>query len=154
MPHIHELFDFVVSVFVVYDSKVLLVNHPKYGKWLPIGGHVELDEDVEQTLFREIQEESGLEVEIINSKPSISSPGTKFLPAPNYLDVHEANAPHKHIALIYFARAKNNRHALSSEHLNMRWLDEGDLEKPEYGLDPAIRFYCQKAIGAAGRTNG
>lgn len=34
MPHIHEKYDFVVSLLIVPDGKVLLVNHPRYGKWL------------------------------------------------------------------------------------------------------------------------
>lgn len=60
MPHIHERYDFVVNAFIVFNNKVLLVHHPKYDKWLPMGGHVELDEDPEEALFREIEEETGL----------------------------------------------------------------------------------------------
>jgi ADP-ribose pyrophosphatase YjhB (NUDIX family) len=52
MPHIHELYDFVVTVFIVHKDKVLLVHHPRYGKWIPMGGHIELDEDPEEALFR------------------------------------------------------------------------------------------------------
>ncbi len=47
MPHIHELYDFVVSAFIVHRGRVLLIYHKKYDEWLPIGGHVELDEDPE-----------------------------------------------------------------------------------------------------------
>jgi ADP-ribose pyrophosphatase YjhB (NUDIX family) len=96
MPHIHDLYDFTITVFIVYDNHVLLVNHPKYNKWIPMGGHIELDEDVEEALFREIKEETGLDVEILSNKPSIDSPETKFLLTPNYLDVHQANPPHYH----------------------------------------------------------
>ena len=71
MPHIHEKYDFVITVYIVYDKKVLLVHHPRYGKWIPMGGHIELDEDPEEALFREIQEETGLEVEIVAEKPSM-----------------------------------------------------------------------------------
>ena len=71
MPHLHELYDFVVSAFIVHDDKVLLVHHPKYDKWIPMGGHVELDEDPETALFREIEEETGLEVSILSSKPTL-----------------------------------------------------------------------------------
>lgn len=45
MPHIHELYDFTITVFIVHDGRVLLVNHPKYDKWIPMGGHIELDEE-------------------------------------------------------------------------------------------------------------
>lgn len=66
MPHIHDKYDFVITVFIVYKDKVLLVHHPRYDKWIPMGGHIELDEDPEQALFREIKEETGLEVEIFS----------------------------------------------------------------------------------------
>src|ERR1700722_12135452 len=132
MPHIHDKYDFVVSVFIVNKGKVLIVNHPRYDKWIPMGGHVELDEDPEQALFREIQEETGLEVEILSTKPKIKQPGTKFLLTPRYMDVHEANLPHKHIALVYFAKSKSNKHILSDEHTAIEWLGLEDLEKPKY----------------------
>lgn len=149
MPHIHELYDFVITVFIVHDNKVLLVHHPKYDKWIPMGGHIELNEDVESALFREVEEETGLEVEILSDKPNIETTDTKFLLTPNYMDVHEANAPHKHIALVYFARAKNNQHKLSDEHSEIHWLSADDLEKPEYSLSESVRFYCKEAIKAS-----
>jgi ADP-ribose pyrophosphatase YjhB (NUDIX family) len=149
MPHLHELYDFVIAVFIVHDNKVLLVHHPKYDKWIPMGGHIELDEDVEMALYREVQEETGLEVEILSKKPDIDTTDTKFLPTPNYMDVHEANAPHKHIALTYFARAKDGHFTISDEHSDIHWLTREDLDKPEYNLSASVRFYCQEALKAA-----
>ena len=150
MPHIHELYDFTVSVFIVYRGKTLLVHHPRYDKWIPMGGHVELDEDPEQALYREIKEETGLEVEILSKKPAITAePTTKLLPAPNYMDVHYANAPHKHICLIYFAVAKHDNHVLSAEHTDIHWVGESELENPEYNLEPSVKFYCREAIRMA-----
>jgi ADP-ribose pyrophosphatase YjhB (NUDIX family) len=146
MAHIHEKYDFVISVYIVFGDKVLLVNHPRYNMWVPMGGHIELDEDPEQAIFREIKEETGLEVEILSDKPTISSPGTKFIFTPNFVDVHVANPPHKHIALTYFARATTNKHVLSDEHSDINWLSEADLEKPEYNLSEAVKFYSRAAI--------
>ncbi|MBP9865972.1 MAG: NUDIX domain-containing protein, partial [Candidatus Omnitrophica bacterium] len=54
-PHIHAQFDFVVSVFIIHKGRVLLVHHKSYDEWLPIGGHIEMDEDPEQALYREIK---------------------------------------------------------------------------------------------------
>jgi 8-oxo-dGTP pyrophosphatase MutT (NUDIX family) len=149
MPHINKRYDFVVTVFIVHKHKVLLVHHPRYDKWIPMGGHIELDEDPDEALFREIKEETGLEVKILNTKPKITHHGTKFLYTPSYIDVHDANPPHKHIALVYFAVAKNNNHVLSDEHLDIHWLGINDLENPNYSLSDSIKFYCQEAIKAA-----
>jgi 8-oxo-dGTP pyrophosphatase MutT (NUDIX family) len=129
MPHIHEKYDFVVNAFIVFQDKVLLVHHPRYDKWLPMGGHVELDEDTDEALFKEIQEETGLEVELLNSKPDIPSPETKFLYTPNYMEVHDANPPHRHIALNYFARTKDDAFVKSDEHDEIRWFSTSDLDQ-------------------------
>jgi len=150
MPHINDKYDFVISVYIVYKGQVLLVNHPRYKLWVPMGGHIELDEDPEQALYREIEEETGLTgIEILSSRPSIDQRGTKFLPTPNYMDVHEANPPHKHICMVYFARAKNKNHRLSDEHIAIEWLGLEDLDKPVYSLENAVKFYCQEAIKVA-----
>jgi ADP-ribose pyrophosphatase YjhB (NUDIX family) len=146
MPHIHEKYDYTVTVFIVHKEKVLLVNHPRYGKWIPMGGHVELDEDPELALYREVAEETGLEVEVLSTKPQIESPGTKFLLSPHYVDVHEANPPHKHISFIYFARAKSPKFSLSNEHEAIKWFTETELEDQQYHLAPAIIFYAREAL--------
>lgn len=149
MAHIHEKYDFVISVYIVHDGKVLLVHHPRYDKWIPMGGHIELDEDPEEALFREIQEETGLKVEILATKPDVKQSDTKFVYAPRFIDVHDANTPHKHIALVYFAKAKTNEHILSAEHSEINWLSIGDLNKPEYALSNSVKFYCREALAAA-----
>ena len=59
MAHIHEKIYFTVEVFVVYGNKVLLRKHDKYGIWLSVGGHIELDEDPNQAALREVREEVG-----------------------------------------------------------------------------------------------
>lgn len=150
MPHIHEKFDFTVTAFIVYDGSVLLVNHPRYQKWIPVGGHIELDEDPEEALYREIVEETGLQdIEVLSERPPVTSPETKFLLTPNYIDVHEANPPHKHISLTYFVKAGNNQHVLSDEHTDMRWFSVDDLQDPQYQLTPSVQFYGAQAIAKA-----
>ena len=149
MPHIHEKYDFTITVFIVFDGKVLLVNHPKYNMWIPMGGHIELDEDPEEALYREIIEETGLEVELLTNKPELPSPGTKFLPTPSFMDVHEANPPHKHISLTYFARAKSDEFKLSNEHDELKWFAPEELEDTKFLLSPAIKFYCLQALETA-----
>ncbi len=150
MPHIHEKYDFVISAFIVYENKVLLVNHPRYNKWLAVGGHIELDEDPEQALYREIKEECGLEVDVLSPKPSFVSPDSKILITPEFIDVHPAGGEHQHISLVYFAIARGNAHKLSSEHTDMQWLSETDLDNPKYNISESIKFYCRDALQKAG----
>jgi 8-oxo-dGTP pyrophosphatase MutT (NUDIX family) len=74
MAHIHEKIDFTVAIFVVQEAKVLLIHHRKLNRWLPLGGHIELDEDPEFAALREAREESGLEVELIGERPPTTEP--------------------------------------------------------------------------------
>lgn len=149
MPHIHELIDYTISVFIIHDNQILLVEHPRYDKWLPIGGHIELDETPEQALFREIDEESGLNVRILSDKPDGDEPDQQYLLRPNYLDVHDANPPHRHVAFIYFGVSDSSAFRKSAEHTDMRWVAADNLENPQYHLAPHLLFYARAAFAAA-----
>ena len=56
---------FTATGFLVRDGKVLLVNHRKLKRWLPVGGHIEAGEDPMQALRREVREEVGLDIAIV-----------------------------------------------------------------------------------------
>ena len=159
MSHIHALYDFVVSVFIVYPStrkggvhqkRVLLVYHKKYREWLPIGGHIELDEDPEQALYREIKEESGMRVRILTKAPSIAHDGVKPIPTPSFVDAHKISRTHKHVAFIYFGVSKSAKVRLHTrEHREYRWFRKKDLLDRRFGLTRSIRFYCREALKRA-----
>lgn len=147
MPHIHKVYDFVVSVFIVHRDKVLLIYHKKYKEWLPIGGHIELDEDPEEALYREIKEESGLKVRVLSHVPRIKHKGVKPLPTPSFADVHKISRDHKHIALVYFGTSSSDRVRLHvREHREFRWLSKKELYDPRFQLTRSIRFYCREAL--------
>lgn len=147
MPHIHEKIDFTVAIFVVHEEKILLIHHRKLGKWLPLGGHVELDEEPEQAALREAREESGLEVELIGERPPTTSPGTRALIAPRFLDIHRITDTHDHIGLIYWARPKGGSIVLAEEeHHAIRWCTAGELLALDPPMSEAVKWYCLKAI--------
>src|SRR5207237_10734044 len=129
MAHIHEKIDFTVAIFVVRDEKILVIHHRKLDKWLPLGGHIELDEDPEQAALREAKEESGLEVELIGERPPTTSPGTRALIAPRFLDIHRITDTHEHVGMIYWARPRNGAVALAAaEHHAIRWCSAEELD--------------------------
>ena len=153
MPHIHEKIDFTVAIFIVQDGKILLIHHRKLDKWLPLGGHIELDEDPEQAALREAREESGLEVELLGERPPTTSPGTRALIAPRFLDIHRISETHEHIGLIYWARPKNGKLALAdAEHHDIRWCGIDDLEKLQPPMTDAVKWYCRQAIAEISRA--
>src|SRR6202046_448234 len=135
MAHIHEKIDFTVAIFVVRDRQVLLLPHRKLNKWLPLGGHIELDEDPEIAALREAKEESGLDVELLGERPPTTEPGTRALIAPRFLDIHRINETHEHIGMIYWARPVNGAVTLASEeHHDIRWCSSDQLDT----LQPAM----------------
>ena len=147
MAHIHEKIDFTVAIFVVQDSRVLLIHHRKLDKWLPLGGHIELEEDPEQAALREAREESGLDVELIGERPPTTEPGTRALIAPRFLDIHRITVTHEHIGMIYWARPKNGRLTLAErEHHDLRWCSSAELDALQPAMSNAVKWYCRKAI--------
>ena len=147
MPHIHKKIDFTVAIFVVHQGHVLVIHHRKLDKWLPLGGHIELDEDPEHAALREAREESGFEVELIGERPPTTGPGTRALIAPRFLDIHRISETHEHIGMIYWARPRNGRMALAAEeHHDIRWCAPSDLDALQPPMSDAVKWYCRKAI--------
>jgi len=147
MPHIHEKIDFTVAIFVVHNAKVLLIHHRKLDKWLPLGGHIELDEDPEQAALREAREESGLDVELMGERAPTTESGTRALITPRFLDIHRISDTHEHIGMIYWARPKNGSIQLAQEeHHDIRWCTSGELDTLQPPMSKAVKWYCRKAI--------
>lgn len=160
MAHIHEKIDFTVAIFVVHDGKVLLIHHRQLDKWLPLGGHIELEEDPEQAALREAKEESGLDVELLGERPPTTSPGTRALIAPRFLDIHRISATHEHIGMIYWARPKAGSSCCddrapqrgvptklaTEEHHDIRWCSAEELDRLVPQMTDAVKWYCRRAI--------
>lgn len=147
MPHLNYYLDWTVSVFIVFDRRVLLVDHKQLKKWLPVGGHIDPGEDPEQAAHREVMEESGLSIELVGSRPPDGFEGTRPLVAPVYLDVHHISGEHHHLGMIYFAQATTDAVKLAEkEHNDIRWFTAKDIEINTLNIPDAVRFYSREAI--------
>ncbi len=147
MAHIHEKIDFTVAIFVVHSGRILLIHHRALNRWLPLGGHIELDEDPEAAALREAREESGLEVELLGERPPTTGPGTRALIAPRFLDIHHITDSHEHIGLIYWARPRNGQLTLAAaEHHDIRWCSTEELDTLQPPMADAVKWYCRKAL--------
>lgn len=92
-----------------------LVEHPVRRRLLPPGGHVEPDENTREAVLRELAEETGLEVDLLQPPgPTVPSAfaGTVvdrpwwILEHPIPYDNH-LNAPHVHVDHVYVAVARS-----------------------------------------------
>jgi ADP-ribose pyrophosphatase YjhB (NUDIX family) len=148
MGHIHELIDFIVNIYIINNDKILMIKHKSLGIWLPVGGHIEPNEDPEEALYREVKEECGLEIELVNKTYGISDDECKFLPVPNFLDIHNISDKHKHIAFEYVAIAKSNIVKFNKEeHDEIKWFSEEKIDKLE--LKNNVRFMAKEAFKIA-----
>ncbi|MFH1827115.1 MAG: NUDIX domain-containing protein [bacterium] len=150
MSHIHDKIDFVSTAFIVYRDKVLLVHHKILKTWLPVGGHIELDEDPIEALYREIKEETGIDkkdISVVTEKPDIKIKKVKFLFTPRFLDIHYFSAKHRHTNFIYFIKSKTDKVILNKkESNNIRWFTKSEILNKKYKIIPQIKFLTMKAL--------
>lgn len=145
MPHINKHLDFTVEVFVVFDGKVLLRKHDKYGIWLAVGGHIERDEDPSEAAIREVREEVGLTIELMDVREYKGDEKVTELVVPISVNRHRISETHEHVAFVYFAKAMSNRVVPEKLNDEWRWCAEEDVDRiPD--LQSNIGFYAKKAL--------
>ncbi len=150
MSHLHKKIDFTVEVFIVHKNKVLLRRHDKYKIWLGVGGHIELDEDPNQTAIREIKEEVGLNIKLANKLTLYKyvTKNYKELIAPKFLNRHRINKIHEHVTSVYFATSKTNKVITGGrdKSTEWKWFSLNELNKNSYGIKKDIIFYAKQAL--------
>ncbi len=101
-------------------EKVLLTLHPRFGRWLQLGGHCEpTDADILSAALREATEESGIE-------------GLRLDPDLAAIHVHPVTCslgvPTRHLDLQFIAPAPAGAEiAISDESLDLKWWPIDDL---------------------------
>ena len=146
MPHIHDLIDFTVEVYIVCENTVLLRKHDKYGLWLGVGGHIELDEDPNEAALREVREEVGLDVKLISDEPPYEDGAYRELIPPRFMNRHPITETHEHVSLIYFARSDAKELSLSETEKSeeCRWFTFEELD--DTTIKERIRHYARAAL--------
>jgi len=122
---------FTSTVFVVDLSKeaILLHWHEKVCAWLPPGGHIEIDEDPVQTAKREVLEETGLKVKIIEQKNNENLQEVRQIEPPYTILLEKIDDPksnsHEHIDMIYFGMKIDDLDIPK----NWQWVTKEQLER-------------------------
>src|SRR5579883_2753829 len=112
--------------FLVWRERVLLHWHRKNSLWLPLGGHIEANEDPVQCVLREVQEESGVAVELFGAPSAFPFSAPLQLPPPVTIlleRVSDGTQMHEHIDLIYFCRPRDAGTPRTIFDPTFRWLD-------------------------------
>ena len=122
---------FTSTVFVVdlLKKAILLHWHEKVGAWLPPGGHVEKNEDPIQTAKREVLEETGVNIKIVEKKNKLKFKEVTQLEPPHTILLEKIDDPksgiHEHIDMIYIGI---NIQDLDTPR-NWQWVTKKQLEK-------------------------
>jgi 8-oxo-dGTP pyrophosphatase MutT (NUDIX family) len=129
----------ITASAIVLDStrrQVLLTLHPRLGRWVQMGGHIELgDPTVEAAALREATEESGIH-------------GLALDPDPVDLDIHAFDCPkgrpNRHLDVRFRVLAPAGAvERRSHESLAVGWFDVGALPA---GLDASTLRLIARAV--------
>jgi 8-oxo-dGTP diphosphatase len=124
-----------VGAILVCSGRILLEkrkNEPGKGKWSCPGGMIELGETAEQTIAREVLEETGLIVE----KPEL-------IDVVNNVELDERGKVRYHFVIIdYFMKLKGGRAVAASDAEELRWVGLDEVEG--YALTGTFREFFQR----------
>ena len=117
--------------------RLLLVRHDRgnlAGKWLPPGGHVEPGERPDQAALREVWEETGQRVRLLDMAPPVlpRRPSAEVARLPGPLLVQEElitgvpEGPHRHLDFLFVGQVVEDRPLRSEKGRPLGWfgLDE------------------------------
>ncbi len=118
------ILEFTVTTYILDPPRVLLLHHPKHGKWLPPGGHLEPGETPPQGAKREVLEETGLEIELVSQENlwleywNAKSFQRPYLCLLEEIPRHGTQPAHQHMDLIYVGKVIGGKQILSE---SLRW---------------------------------
>jgi 8-oxo-dGTP diphosphatase len=142
-----------VGGVVVHEGRALLIRRgsaPLQGEWSIPGGLLEAGETLEQGVVRELAEETGLDVEVIE----LIEVFERIFPAPPNADGTPGDParPQYHFVILdYLCEIRGGTIAAASDALEFAWAREEDLAK--FDVTVAVKRVMRKAFArASGRT--
>ena len=119
---------FCSSAFVVdpITKKILLVYHADFKKWVQPGGHIEGDEFPEETVKREVYEETGYRIELIGEH----FPREDDFVRPLGIQKNRGSNGEYHIDIIYAALPLTHTKGLIDDEIKKyRWFSRDELDE-------------------------
>jgi len=124
-----------VGAVIICKGKILLEKRkgePGRGKWTVPGGLVELGESAEQTVMREVREETNLEVE----QPEL-------IDVVNSVTTDEDGRIKYHFVIVdYFVKLEGGMLKAADDAAELRWVEFSEVEN--YDLTRSFREFFQR----------
>jgi 8-oxo-dGTP pyrophosphatase MutT (NUDIX family) len=143
---------YTATVLVVHQDRVLLHQHKKFNSLLPVGGHVDPNELPEEAALREVQEETGLTVQLYNPDSTVF-PDVRLLVRPVHLllfNIREPGNPHQHIDYIFYATAETDQVAPSAgESERLQWYRRDEILTA--AMPTNVRILALEALDLLGK---
>ena len=128
------------TVYVVNGGRVLLHLHKKYNTWFPLGGHIEADEFPHEAAIREVSEEAGLKVTLLETEfaPPIELARVERVPSPFCLLYEGIGSAEEFLDFIFIAvTEETDPHPSEKESRVFHWFTRDELLTGD--LKPHIR---------------
>jgi 8-oxo-dGTP diphosphatase len=138
-----------VGGVVIDDGRTLLIrrgSHPLKGEWSIPGGLFEVGETLEQGVVRELAEETGLEIRVVE----LIEVFERIFPAPPNADGTPGDParPQYHFVILdYLCEKGGGRLSAGSDAQEFAWAREEEL--PKFDLTVAVNRVLRKAFAMA-----
>jgi 8-oxo-dGTP diphosphatase len=135
-----------VGGVVIDNGRTLLIRRgsaPLQGEWSIPGGLLEVGETIEHAVVRELAEETGLEVQVIE----LIEVFERIFPAPPSADGTQGDParPQYHFVILdYLCEIRGGTIAAASDALEFAWAGEEELAK--FNVTVAVKRVLQKAF--------
>jgi 8-oxo-dGTP pyrophosphatase MutT (NUDIX family) len=126
------------------DGRVLLEKRSDCGMWGLLGGSVDPGESVAETARREVEEESGFQIEVTGLVGIYSHPTGRILVYPDNGDIRHI------IDIVVEARIVGGTLRLSRESESIEFFMPGQLPAPEEIIPPARQPIADALAGRRG----
>lgn len=137
---------FCVSVYVFNpeNKQFLLVKHKKLGKWIQPGGHIEMNEDPEESALREVFEETGLYVKLVGE----NYPRNQDYIKPLALQKNVVKPDHIHMDFVYMANPTEETSLVINEKETdgLKWFSLEEILDESFETFDDVRMWCEKIL--------
>ena len=129
--------DFTATGYVMNPerTKILVIFHDTLRKWLPAGGHLELNELPHEAALREVFEETGVKARIISDDPDMGLKGEVDcqIPRPHsvlyqIIPASSKSPEHIHVDFVYAMEAEESElNGRIEEVSKVEWLTKDEI---------------------------